>query len=259
MKRDKDREFFKDEVRRYIKRIEELTGNTLTKEGLKDAIVLINNKRRALQRLNAFRTLENVPISGRDVLLITQIAFYDDPARFTQKLNELCDELDERVKNGVSVYPKDAPRVMLSGTPLSIPNWKLHQIIETQGAAVVGEEMCTGSRYFEKLVDESGETIEEMIDALTDRYMSGINCACYTPNDERIEDIIRLSKYFKADGVIDVNLKFCQIYDTEGIEVERRLKEENIPVLGIETDYSDNDAEQLKTRIGAFLELLKDA
>lgn len=65
MKRDKDREFFKDEVRRYIKRIEELTGNTLTKEGLKDAIVLINNKRRALQRLNAFRTLENVPISGR--------------------------------------------------------------------------------------------------------------------------------------------------------------------------------------------------
>lgn len=259
MKRDKDREFFKDEVRRYIKRIEELTGNTLTKEGLKDAIVLINNKRRALQRLNAFRTLENVPISGRDVLLITQIAFYDDPARFTQKLNELCDELDERVKNGVSAYPKDAPRVMLSGTPLSIPNWKLHQIIETQGAAVVGEEMCTGSRYFEKLVDESGETIEEMIDALTDRYMSGINCACYTPNDERIEDIIRLSKYFKADGVIDVNLKFCQIYDTEGIEVERRLKEENIPVLGIETDYSDNDAEQLKTRIGAFLELLKDA
>lgn len=46
MKRDKDVEFFKDEVYRYIARIEELTGNKLTPESLHDAIVLINNKRR---------------------------------------------------------------------------------------------------------------------------------------------------------------------------------------------------------------------
>lgn len=40
-----------------------------------DAIVLINNKRRALQRLNAFRKEEKLPISGKDVLLVQQIAF----------------------------------------------------------------------------------------------------------------------------------------------------------------------------------------
>ncbi|MDU0946526.1 MAG: 2-hydroxyacyl-CoA dehydratase family protein, partial [Anaerococcus vaginalis] len=34
------------------------------------------------------------------------------------------------------------------------------------------------------------------------------------------------------------------------------LKEENIPCIGIETDYTDEDAEQLKTRIGAFIEML---
>ena len=82
------------------------------------------------------------------------------------------------------------------------------------------------------------------------------NCACFTPNKARIDDIIRLAREYKADGVIDVNLKFCTLYDTEGRDVERALKAAGIPVLGLETDYTDTDAEQLRTRVGAFLEML---
>ena len=67
-------------------------------------------------------------------------------------------------------------------------------------------------------------------------------------------------KYFnfhlKYQYVIDVNLKFCSLYDVEGYTVERALKEACIPVMGIETDYTDNDAEQLRTRIGAFIEMI---
>ena len=37
---------------------------------------------------------------------------------------------------------------------------------------------------------------------------------------------------------------------------DRALKEAGIPVLGIETDYDDGDSEQLRTRIGAFVEML---
>ncbi|WP_288216177.1 2-hydroxyacyl-CoA dehydratase family protein, partial [Peptostreptococcus anaerobius] len=33
-------------------------------------------------------------------------------------------------------------------------------------------------------------------------------------------------------------------------------KEAGIPVIGIETDYTDADAQQLRTRIGAFIEML---
>ena len=104
-----------------------------------------------------------MPISGCDALLISQIAFYDDPARFTQMTNKLCDELEKRVADGVSVVPAGTKRIMLTGTPLAIPNWKLHNIVETSGAAVVCEEMCTGTRYFEKLVDESGTTFRRAV------------------------------------------------------------------------------------------------
>ncbi len=255
MKRPKDIAAWADEIKIFLGKVEEFTGNKVAPEKLADAIKLINDKRRAMERLYAFRKHENLPISGKDVLLISQIAFYDDPTRFTSMTNKLCDELEKRVKDNVSVFPAGTKRIMLTGTPLAIPNWKLHHIVETSGAAVVVEEMCTGTRYFENLVDETKTSVDEQIGALADRYMS-INCACFTPNEGRIKDILRLAEEYEVDGIIDVNLKFCSLYDTEGYKVERAVKEAGIPVLGIETDYTDQDAEQLRTRIGAFVEML---
>ena len=255
MKREKDIKAWAEEIKELKKVIEEFTGNKVTEESLSESIKLINNKRKALSRLYECRKADKVPISGRDALVISQIAFYDDPARFTQMTNKLCDELEQRIKDGISVVKEGTKRILLTGTPLAVPNWKLHNIIETSGAVVVCEEMCTGTRYFENLVDETKTTIDEQIDALANRYM-GINCACFTPNTGRIDDIIRLAKEYKVDGVIDVNLKFCSLYDVEGYTVERALKEAGIPVMRIETDYTDNDAEQLRTRIGAFIEMI---
>ena len=255
MKREKDIKSWAEEIKELKKVIEEFTGNKVTAESLSESIKLINNKRKALSRLYECRKADKVPISGRDALVISQIAFYDDPARFTQMTNKLCDELEQRIKDGVSVVKEGTKRILLTGTPLAVPNWKLHNIIETSGAVVVCEEMCTGTRYFENLIDETKTTVDEQIDALANRYM-GINCACFTQNTGRIDDIIRLAKEYKVDGVIDVNLKFCSLYDVEGYTVERALKEACIPVMGIETDYTDNDAEQLRTRIGAFIEMI---
>ena len=257
MKRAKDVQAWAEEIETFNNIVEEFTGNKVTADKLAESIKLINNKRKALERLYDLRKNETLPISGCDALLISQIAFYDDPARFTQMTNKLCDELEKRVADGVSVVPAGTKRIMLTGTPLAIPNWKLHNIVETSGAAVVCEEMCTGTRYFEKLVDESGTTLEEQYQALANRYMN-INCACFTPNSGRIDDILRLAKEYKVDGIIDVNLKFCNLYDTEGYFVERAMKEAGIPVLGIETDYTDSDAQQLRTRVSAFIEMLNN-
>lgn len=257
MKREKDIKAWAEEITEFKAVVEDFTGNTVTAQKLADSIRLINGKRRALQRLYDLRKNENLPISGLDALLISQIAFYDDPARFAQMTNKLCEELEQRVTEGVSVFAKGTKRIMLTGTPLAIPNWKLHNIVETSGGAVVCEEMCTGTRYFENLVDETKETVEAQIDAIANRYMN-INCACFTPNNKRVDDILRLAKEYKVDGIIDVNLKFCNLYDTEGYLVERAMKEAEIPVLGIETDYTDSDAQQLRTRVSAFIEMLNN-
>ena len=255
MKREKDIEKWTGEISAFAKMVEEFTGNPITVDGLNESIRIINEKRKALARVFEASKNEKIPISGKDRLLVTQIAFFDDPVRCAQMCNKLADELDKRVEDGVSVFPEGTKRILLTGTPLAIPNWKLHHIIETSGAAVVCEEMCTGTRYFENLVDETQTTLEGQYQALSERYMKN-NCACFTPNPGRIDDILRLAKEYKADGIIDVNLKFCCLYDTESYLVERAMKDAGIPVLKIETDYTDTDAEQLRTRIGAFIEMI---
>ncbi|MDD4550282.1 MAG: double-cubane-cluster-containing anaerobic reductase [Syntrophomonadaceae bacterium] len=256
MKRPKDIKAWEDEIKTLLKVVEETTGKEVTAATLGEQIKVINNKRKALARLYATRKNFPVPISGKDTLVITQIAFYDDPTRFTDQVNKLCDELDERIAAGEGVFPADAPRILITGTPMAIPNWKLHHCIESLGAAVVVEELCTGVRYFENLVDETGTTIDEQISALADRYMK-TNCACFTPNPGRIEDILRLAKDYKVDGVIDCNLQFCGLYSTESHLVQQALKKADIPIMHLETDYSEQDFEQMRTRVEAFLEMLQ--
>lgn len=255
MKRPQDYEKWTGEIAAFARMVQDVTGVELTAERLGDAVHLINEKRQALARVHAARKADPLPISGKDVLLMTQIAFFDDPARCAQMANALADELEARIERGEGVFPKGTKRILVTGTPLAIPNWKLHHIIETSGAAVVCEEMCTGTRYFEHLVDESATALEGQFQALSDRYMQN-NCACFTPNPGRVEDIVRLAREYRADGVIDCNLKFCTLYDVEKSSVAAALEQEGIPCLALETDYADNDAEQLRTRIGAFIEML---
>lgn len=255
MKQACDRDLWKAELGRFKAKIEEITGKTITAAKLKEAIRLVNSRREVLQRLNRLRAAVPTPISGRDVLLINQISFYDDPVRFTAKISELCDELEEKVKARQGIVPEGTPRLMLSGCPMAVPNWKLPFLIESSGAVIVGEESCIGTRNTRDLVDETPDTLEGMLDALVDRYFK-IDCACFTPNVERLDHIVDMAKDLKADGVIHYGLSFCTPYAVEAFKVGKALEDANIPMLSIETDYSMEDVEQLKTRVEAFLEML---
>jgi len=250
------RKLWLEEVKAFKDVIEKLTGNEITSDKLSQATRKVNDRRRALKRLYGLRKANPVPISGKDAQLVTQVSFYDDVDRATEQINALCDEVEARVSKRAGVFPENAPRLLVSGSPMAIPNWKLHHILETAGAAVVCEESCTGTRFFDELAPETDGTLDEQIEAIADRYMK-INCACFTPNKERLDDIVRLAREYRVDGVVHYNLQFCHTYANEAVLVERTLEEAGIPLLRIETDYTDEDASQLRTRVEAFLEMLR--
>ena len=223
---------------------------------MKEGVRIINAKRAALQRLDALRGMhpDIMPISGKDALFITQMGFLDDPKRYTQKVNTLCDELEERIAQKTSVFPANTPRLIVLGTPFAPPNWKLHHAVETTGGVIINEESCIGHRYFKDNVDIEGvENEEALYKALMERY-SKIDCACFTPNEGRIEKILNMVKERQADGVIYYTLSFCHTYNVESKLVLDAMEEAGIPALAIESDYSPEDAGQIKTRVEAFLE-----
>ena len=122
---------------------------------------------------------------------------------------------------------------------------------------VVGEESCTGTRYFSSLTCWKNDgALDDQLAAIADRQLE-THCACFTPNDERMDDIVALAEGWEADGVVHYNLQFCHTYANEAVKVERALARKDIPLLRIETDYSDEDMGQIRNRVDAFLEMIR--
>jgi benzoyl-CoA reductase/2-hydroxyglutaryl-CoA dehydratase subunit BcrC/BadD/HgdB len=256
MKSEHGKALLKEEYMKFARKLEELSGKKITVESLKKGIEVVNAKRAAIQRLAKLRNADPTPISGLDALLANQVFFYDNPERFTASVNAICDELEVRIKQGSGVAPKGAPRILVSGCPMAVPNWKVPFVVESSGAIIVGEEMCTGERGTQNLVKTNGGSVDDIIDGIVDRYID-IDCAIFTPNPSRLNHIKEMVKEYKADGVLHYGLQFCQPYQIESKSVERELEDAGTPVLLIETDYSQEDAGQIKTRVEAFIERIK--
>jgi benzoyl-CoA reductase/2-hydroxyglutaryl-CoA dehydratase subunit BcrC/BadD/HgdB len=256
MKSAEGRALLRSEYFRFKEAVEKLTGVTIDAERLKKGVAIVNNKRKAVHRLSLLRKADPAPVSGLDALLANQVFFYDDPVRFTDSVNKICDELDQRIEKKEGVFPKGTPRILMSGCPMAVPNWKLPWIIETSGAVIVGEESCVGERGTRNLTDDGGRTVEEFMEAIVDRHFK-VDCAIFTPNPDRLDHVEEMVREYKADGVIHYGLQFCQPYITESMPVEKALEEKGIPVLRIDTDYGMEDVGQLKTRVEAFIEVLK--
>ena len=95
------------------------------------------------------------------------------------------------------------------------------------------------------------------MDAIVDRYLT-IDCAIFTPNPSRVEHVLSMVRQTGAHGVIHYGLQFCSPYLIEAGPVEKRLERDGIPTLRIETDYSQEDVGQIRTRVESFIERLRD-
>jgi len=235
--------------------LECLTCNAITAESLAEATRLHEAKREAMARIARTRRAPNPPINGVDALFVNQLSFADDTERFISRASELAEELESRVAAGVGAYETPGPRILITGCPMALPNWKLPHLIEASGAMVVGEESCVGSRYYEPRAASSDRSLDAQLQAIARRQLA-TPCPSFTPNDQRVDDVVRLAREYEVDGVIQYTLQFCHTFAHEAVKLDAALDEAGIPSLQLETDYSPQDTEQLRLRIEAFLETL---
>ncbi len=124
--------------------------------------------------------------------------------------------------------------------------------IEESGGVVVGYENCMGMKANWELVDETIDPIE----ALTTKYLN-IPCSVMMRNDGRLDLLDEMIDLTKADGVVDVVLQACHTYNVETVRIKNFANDKKeLPYINIETDYSQSDIGQLKTRLSAFIEML---
>jgi benzoyl-CoA reductase/2-hydroxyglutaryl-CoA dehydratase subunit BcrC/BadD/HgdB len=250
-----------DEIKTTKSQIEALTGNKIDRKKLRSAIELTQKATKAFRRLQEIRKGAPV-IMGRDAMLVNQTYIWDDIKRWTEKTEALCDELEKRVQKKMWACPPDTPRVMVTGTPMIWPdNWKLPTLIEegTPQGVLVADELCSSERLLYDPVGVDEWNMNDMYNAIGERYLMASTCPCFTSadgNEDRINWLLNKIKEWNIQGVIYYVHRGCMLYAMEYTRVKKVLDSINVPVYYLDTEYTREDVGQMKTRVEAFLEML---
>jgi benzoyl-CoA reductase/2-hydroxyglutaryl-CoA dehydratase subunit BcrC/BadD/HgdB len=255
---EESREYWRRSVRKFTAELSNDLNKKLTRKKLKASITKIGYAQHLYHQLNNLRKNENSPILGVDMFLVTNAFFFDNIDNWINAMKPLVEEMQQRVKDEYNAAHKRSPRIVYTGSPPIFPNLKIPLTIEESDAIIVADETCSSNRMFNDMVSVDEWFVNDMVDAVADRYLKACTCPIFTKNNDRIRRIIELARDYKADGVVYQAFAGCQVYEMEQRSVLEAMEKEGIPILYIESDYSPNQGGQLTTRVEAFIESLKN-
>jgi benzoyl-CoA reductase/2-hydroxyglutaryl-CoA dehydratase subunit BcrC/BadD/HgdB len=200
-----------------------------------------------------FAALQPLPVSWTEIYDLTYLAQPATTRDMTELLESCIVKLQKRVAAGICHGAPDSPRVLVTGCPVGGDAAKVFKIIEEAGGVIVALDSCTGMKAY------TGEIAENTVDpyaAIAGHYLD-LPCSCMTPNTRRLTELDKMIERFKPDVVIDVVLHACHSYNVESHKIKGHVTDKHkMPFLKIETDYSQSDVEQIRTRVEALLETL---
>lgn len=121
----------------------------------------------------------------------------------------------------------------------------------------MADETCMGERSLYDPLVITDRNLDGMMRALANRYIRPCTCPSFVENRQRIFRIRQMVKDYQVQGIICHILRGCLVYDYEYQMLEEELEKLRIPVIRVESDYNEEDVEQIRIRIEAFIEMLK--
>lgn len=249
---DTGTKYYRDRLKDLSNKLQSFTGQAITNESLWKAIELYNTLRSILKKISLLRKNSAPAISTIDFIKLNHASFYADPVFMVDSLSSLSKELEQSVNESKK---GDNLRLMITGPNIAFGDYKVLEIAGELGAQVVAEEFFEGVRYYWGNVEQSGSPME----ALANRYLKNRvpNAVMPAAASKRYDFLAGLVKDFRVEGIIWYQLLFCETYDIESFYFVHKMKQSGIPVLKLQSDYDVLDRGSIKTRMEAFVEMLK--
>jgi benzoyl-CoA reductase subunit C len=242
------RHYLIDILEKFKKDLERALGVKITDAALVDAVKTYNQIRTLMMRLYTLRSQKPEVLSGKDFHSIIKAAMIMDRQLFLQKLKEIVEQI-EKVPG--SKTNRSTKRLVLSGSICSHPD--IYNIIENAGGVVVWDDLCTGARYFEGILDEKAPPLE----AIAQRYLDRAICpAKHVGLKDRGESLVQIVRKHQADGIVFLLLKFCDPHAFDYPYIKEMLDAENIPCMLLDMEEQLPSGGQLQTRFETFIQIL---
>ncbi len=247
-KKLKSQERNEKELRRFKAQLEEWSGNKITAEALRDAIVLCNEYRDALGAFSQLRKKENCRVTGSEALVVIGGSLFMERSEAIETV--------KAVTAAAAAWPEaKGTRVYYVGSPQEIT--EVYEIAEDAGCNIVGEDHDMGARMF----DTNVRTDIEPISALVERIMTRM------PGSEKgsIKERVRFVGEKLEDTQAGLLLTFMNNNDEAYVWDYPSIKNQVLDPKGIASytiekqTWPLTDPEGLKAKFAEMAELGKEA
>lgn len=247
-KKDQDSiEFFASELRRFARDLErELEGSNVTEESLNVAIKACNEVRFLMGEVFKLQRDAKLHIRGAEVFRLCLEGVNSDATEFASKLRQFISSLREERPS------HKGRRIVLTGNIINRPD--LISLIEDSGGRVVALDTCICDRHYDKPVEEDSP---DPISALAKRYLLKAPCARMEGIEERFQYLKGFVDDSMADGIIYSAVKFCDTFVYDVPLMRNRFEQAEVPFLFLDNDYEWTNLGQMRTRVEAFVEMIR--
>jgi benzoyl-CoA reductase/2-hydroxyglutaryl-CoA dehydratase subunit BcrC/BadD/HgdB len=233
---------FRRQLDQLAGQLRALTGDAIGDERLEPAIAAFNRLRAMLRQASDTRRARNPLLAGSTMLDLEATAWLLGPVKALSLIEEVLRMIAARPR------PEGRrARLMLGGSMLTDDDRWLLDLVEEK-ADIVTDILCTGTRWFADDVPVEGAPLDRLA-----RFYFGRTCMHRRPNTGLYGYARETAIAFRVRGLVYKTLLYCDPWSFEA----RRLQEAlGIPILHLDTDYSTENREQMRTRVEAFLETL---
>ena len=234
------------ELRRFRAGLEHFIGHPVFDSDLHTSFRLYNENRSYLRGISRYQSRYPGRISAAESYAIIKTANFMAKEEHNDRLKRLLSQME----NGQEPSPSPV-RLFLAGSVCDQP--PLYGLIDSCGAALVGDDLCTGWRYFAEDAIGQGDPME----ALADRLIRKVPCPCkFNPKIDRAERLLQRVRASGAQGVVFLLLKFCDPHAFDYPYLKEKLDKEKIPSLLLEIESGGLPLGAMETRLRAFVETL---
>ena len=257
---EKALEIMVNNLKKTITELENITGNVVNDNSLKKQFRIGNQVKRYYKTIiHDISTSDFYPCNPAtfaEILALLTISFQDynsNAQRYLENISQLVKEMRDRINKGVGMDVSNRPRILL--TPI-FNGWEpeAQEIIYNLGGRVIYSDWDLLGLLEEISVSKDSDPIEEYARFLLNSSKKGL--FCLNNCELLINSYQKYVKKTKVDGLIINQLADCHINSTCYDLMKNRIRTElRIPSIGIEFKKIGENVDQVKTRLGSFMEL----
>jgi bcr-type benzoyl-CoA reductase subunit C len=241
------RNYLESVVKTVTTGLENITGNKITPDSLREAAGIYGHTRALQRRLYRIRAEKPAAVKSFDFYTAIKAGFFLPGDVYNRMLEELLQKLED-----VKASDSSGPKLFITG--MVFDPLEIHKIIDELGACVVDDDFANGWRT----VSKGDLNTENLVEGITDYLFNPAPCCCiYNPDNDRHPHLLDRVRESGADGVLFWYIKFCEPDAFDRPQLMKHLKDENIPVSFVDLELTMTNFDAIRTRISAFCEILE--